>query len=134
MSQRLSDTQAAWIVVFLVLLINAAALLPELSISRFDVNDSVFHYTMADRMVQAFERGENPLDCWVSEWTLGYPVSRTYQPLGHFLMASLYLALAKTVSLMTLFVWIRYLLVVLLPVTVYAAGRQLNMPSGAAAA
>ncbi len=134
MSQQLSDRHAAWIVVFLVLLINAAALLSELSISRFDVNDSVFHYTMADRMVQAFERGENPLDCWVSEWTLGYPVSRTYQPLGHFMMAVLYLSLAKSVSLMTLFVWVRYLLVVLLPLSVYVAGRQLRMTPAAAAA
>jgi hypothetical protein len=115
--------------------LNAIALAPELAIGRFDLNDSIFHYTMSERMVQAFERGENPLDCWVSEWTLGYPVSRTYQPLGHLTVAVVYIGLGKLVSLMTVFGWIRYLAVALLPFTIYIAGRQFHMnPSSAAAA
>lgn len=133
MKHRFSELQIARLLVCFVVLVNAAALLSELSISRFDLNDSVFHYTMADRMVQAFERGENPIDCWVSEWTLGYPVSRTYQPLGHLLLAALYVLLGKTVTLMTLFVWVRYLAVALFPLTVYFAGRQFSLSPTAAA-
>ena len=66
-----------------VLVVNAAGLWPELAVSRVDLNDNVFHFTLTERMVQAVERGENPLDCWSSEWSLGYPVLRTYQPLAH---------------------------------------------------
>ncbi|MBI2821499.1 MAG: hypothetical protein HYX74_04690 [Acidobacteria bacterium] len=125
----------AWLVVLAVVGLNAAGLAPELSIGRANLNDSVFHYAMIDRVVQAIQRGENPLDFWVSEWALGYPVPRTYQPLGHLSLALLYLALGKTVSLITLFCWASYLLVVLLPLTVYASGRLLALrPSSAAAA
>src|ERR1035441_10798095 len=93
---------------------SAAGLWPELSISRVDLNDNVFHFTLVERMVQAVEHGENPLDCWSPEWSLGYPVLRTYQPLAHTLVVLVYFALGKSVGLMTVFVWIRFLAVVLL--------------------
>src|SRR4030095_1358458 len=73
----------ALICVLAVVALNAFALSAELRAGKFDVNDSVLHSTLADRMVQAVERGENPMDFWVSEWSLGYPVPRTYQILGH---------------------------------------------------
>ena len=101
---------------------------------QFDLNDSVFHYTLVDRIVQAIERGENPLDCWVSEWTLGYPVPRTYQILGHISVALLYFVLGKTVSVLTLFVWARFLLIAFLPLTVYVSARLLMLPISAAVA
>src|SRR5215831_3030277 len=100
----------------------------ELAAGRFDLNDSVFHYTLIDRMVQSIEKGENPLDHWVSEWTLGYPVPRTYPILGHLSVALLHFALLKTVSVLTLFIWTRYLLIVLLPLTVYVSARLLLLP------
>ncbi|PYR85464.1 MAG: hypothetical protein DMG19_14875 [Acidobacteria bacterium] len=37
---------------------------------------------LADRTVLAIETGENPMDWWVSEWTFGYPVPRTYPMLS----------------------------------------------------
>ena len=55
-----------------VLAVNAVGLWPEISISRVDLNDNVYHFTLVERMVQAIEHGENPLDCWSSEWSLGY--------------------------------------------------------------
>src|SRR5437867_3187824 len=117
----------AMLCVLVVVAANAYALRHELAAGRFDLNDSVFHYTLVDRTVQSIESGENPLDYWVSEWTLGYPVPRTYPTLGHLFLALLHLALGKTVSTLTLFIWARYLLVVLLPLTVYGAARLLML-------
>jgi uncharacterized membrane protein len=124
----------ALICVLAVVALNAFALSAELRAGKFDVNDSVLHYTLADRMVQAVERGENPMDFWVSEWSLGYPVPRTYQILGHLSLVFLYFLLGKTVSVLTLFVWARYLLLVLLPLSVYFSGRLLMLPKPAAVA
>ena len=118
-----------------VLVVNAAGLWPELSISRVDLNDNVLHFTLVERIVQAVERGENPLDCWSPEWSLGYPVLRTYQPLSHALVALVYFALGKSVGLMTIFVWVRFLSVVLLPLSFFAAARLMGLrPLTAAAA
>src|SRR5947209_5308907 len=100
-------------IVILVLLVNAAVLWPEISISRVDLNDNVFHYTLIERIVNTVQAGGNPLDCWSPEWSLGFPVLRTYQPLAHLLVAGIYFALGKTVSLMTVFVWARFLSLVL---------------------
>ena len=118
-----------------VLVVNALGLWPEISISRVDLNDNVFHFTLVERIVQAVERGENPLDCWSPEWSLGYPVLRTYQPLAHALVALVYFALGKSVPLMTVFVWVRFLSVVLLPLSFFAAARLMGLrPLTAAAA
>src|SRR4051812_39686477 len=117
-----------------VLLVNAFALWPETSISRVDLNDNVFHYTLIERIVQAVQSGENPLDCWSAEWSLGYPVLRVYQPLAHLTVAGLYFALGKSVSLMTLFVWARFLSVALLPFSFFWAARRLGLSQLTAAA
>ena len=117
-----------------VLAVNVAALWPELSISRVDLNDNVFHFTLIERMVQAVERGESPLDCWSPEWTLGYPVLRTYQPLSHALVALVYFALNKSVGLMTVFVWVRFLSLVLLPLSFHVSARLMGLPPLTAAA
>src|SRR5262245_8616261 len=124
----------ALICVLAVVAVNAVALSAELTAGKFDVNDSVLQYTLADRMVQAIERGENQLDFWVSEWTLGYPVPRTYQILGHLILAFLYFVLGKTVPVLTLFIWARYLLVLLLPLSVYVSARLLMLPRSASVA
>src|SRR5262245_31173780 len=124
----------ALICIVAIVAINAVALSAELRTGQYDLNDSVLHYTLIDRMVQAIQRGENPFDCWVSEWTLGYPVPRTYQVLPHLSLALLYLALGKTVSVLTLFAWARFLLIALLPLTVYVSARLLRLPSTIAVA
>ncbi len=130
-----SEGGAAWLIVLGTLALNAFWLRPELSITRLDLNDNVLHYTLIERMVEAVEGGENPLDHWVGEWTFGYPAPRTYQPLGHLVVALLYLGLGKSVGLMTLFIWVRYLLLLLLPLTVYGSARWMGLrPAYAAAA
>ena len=75
------EQQLPVLVLAAILIVNAAALWPELSISRVDLNDNVMHFALVDRMVQAIQNGENPIDFWSPEWSLGYPVLRTYQPL-----------------------------------------------------
>jgi hypothetical protein len=40
-----------------VVLLNAAALAPELVVSRVDLNDHIFHFTLIDEMAHAVERG-----------------------------------------------------------------------------
>jgi hypothetical protein len=117
-----------------VLVTNGLALLPEMKIGRVDLNDNVFHYTLIERIVQALEAGDNPLDCWSPEWSLGYPVLRIYQPLSHIIVAGAYFALGKTVSLMTLFVWARWLSVALLPLSYFGLARRLGLPELTAAA
>ena len=126
--------QRAWLLVLVWTLLHAFALRHELTITTVDLNDNVYHYTLAARMVQALESGENPLDCWVSEWSFGYPVSRTYQPLGHIVPALTHLALGKSLSLLTIFVWIRYLLLCLFPLTIYYSSRLLHLDRPAAVA
>ena len=80
-----------------VLIVNAVGLVPELTISRVDLNDNVMHFPLIEGMVQAIERGANPFDWWAPEWSLGYPVLRTYQPLAHAIVAAAYFALFKSV-------------------------------------
>ena len=134
-SMKLSrDSNLAFAVLCLVVVVNAAALWPELSISRFDLNDNVFHFGLVERIVQAIEHGRSPLDLWSPEWSLGYPVLRTYQPLAHWLVAAVYFALGKAVPLMSVFLWVRFLSVALLPLSFYAAARRLNLSPLAAGA
>lgn len=111
-----------------VFIANAIGLAPELTISRVDLNDNVMHYPLIVGMVQAIERGANPFDWWAPGWSLGYPVLRTYQPLAHAIVAGVYFALFKSVSLMTVFVWVRYLSIVLLPLTFFITARLLSLP------
>src|SRR4051794_35936838 len=60
---------------------------PELRINRVPLNDVVYHLTASERMLDGFKHGEPFLDMWVSEWGLGYPVWRSYQPLPHAVAA-----------------------------------------------
>src|SRR6266511_3213000 len=68
---------------------NAFFLAPELRISRAPLNDLVFHRAASERLEASLEHGEPFLDPWVSEWSLGYPLWRSYQPLAHLLAALL---------------------------------------------
>ncbi len=119
---------------FIALLLNGAGLFPELGITRVDLNDNVLHFPLIQGVVQAIEHGRNPFDWWAPEWSLGYPVLRTYQPLPHAMVALAYFGLFKSVSLMTVFVWVRYLSVALLPLTFFVTARLLSFSSLTAAA
>ena len=129
------EKTVAFSLLAVVLIANVIGLVPELTISRVDLNDNAMHFPMVAEMVQAIERGDNPFDWWAPEWSLGYPMLRTYQPLAHAIVAAGYFALFKSVSLMTVFVWVRYLSVALLPLTFFITARLLSLsPLTAAAA
>jgi hypothetical protein len=115
---------------------SAIGMWPDLAASRVDLNDNVSHFALIERIVDTVAHGGNPLDTWSPEWTFGFPNLRVYQPLAHFLVAAVYFALGKSVSLMTVFVWVRFLAVVLVPVSFYFAARlvDLGRPAALAAA
>ena len=97
-------------------------LLPELTIGRYDLNDNVAHVTIVERMATTLSAGGSPMDFWVPEFTFGYPVARTYQLMPYGLVVGLYFLMGKTVSLLTVFLWVKYLAIVLLPVSFSYAG------------
>jgi hypothetical protein len=115
-----------------VLAWSAAGLWPDVAISRVDLNDNVSHFAMIERIVHTIEHGDNPLDTWSPEWTSGFPMLRVYQPLAHFLVAAIYFLLGKSVSLMTVFAWVRFLAVLTFPLTFYATARLLDLSEAAA--
>ena len=105
----------------------AVLLAPELRIERVPVNDAVFHLAASERLGQSILHREPFLDPWVSEWSLGYPVWRTYQPLPHLLAAGV-LAIGRPFgSPAALFAALQYALLVLLPISAYAAARGLGL-------
>jgi uncharacterized membrane protein len=113
----------------------AVCLAPELRIGRAPLNDSVFHLAASERMIDAFARREPFLDPWVSEWSLGYPLWRSYQPLPHLLSAAVLWATAPLADHATAFAALEYVLLVLLPLSVYLGARLLGLrpgPSGLA--
>ncbi len=125
----------AWSILAAVLAVHAVVLAPELTITRVDLNDNVFHYGIVEDMTRAIERGDNPVDWWAPEWSMGYPVPRTYQPLAHLIVVAIYFLLFKSVSLMTIFIWVRYFSVLLIPLTFFATARLMTFsPLTAAAA
>jgi uncharacterized membrane protein len=116
----------------LALLFNAVALAPELEIGRLPPNDSVFHLAAAERLGESIVRHEPFLDPWVSDWALGYPVWRSYQPLPHLLAAAV-IALARAGSAPAdAFAALQYVLLVLLPACVYLGARLLALGPGGA--
>ena len=117
-----------------VMLVQAVAIWPELTVGRITKNDNVSHFTLLEGMVQAVEQGENPLDFWSPEVAFGFAIFRGYQPLAHGIVVLIYFALGKTVSLMTVFVCVRFLAMVLLPLSFFAMARLLGLSPLTAAA
>jgi hypothetical protein len=126
--QVLKERAIALSLLAATLLANAIGLAPELTIGRQDRNDGAMHFPLVAGMVHAIERGDYPFDFWAPESSLGYPVLRTYQPLAHAIVAIAYFALFKHVPLITVFVWVRYLAVVLVPLTFFLTARLLSLP------
>jgi uncharacterized membrane protein len=116
----------------LALLFNAILLASEVRIGRVPLNDSVFHRAAAERLGESLARGEPFLDPWVSEWSLGYPVWRTYQPLPH-LVGTAWLQIAgRFTDPASAFAWLEYLSLVLLPASVYGGARLFGLRATAA--
>ncbi len=111
---------------------NAYYASPELRIDRVPLNDLVFHLAASERMEMSFERGEPFLDPWVSEWALGYPVWRSYQPLGHVVAATAIHMFRRVADPASTFAVLFYLLIATLPISVYVGGRLFGLSPPAA--
>jgi hypothetical protein len=125
---------AALSILLAVLAWNAWALRAELYSGGADLNDNVSHFRLTAEMASVIEHGGNPLDFWSPEWSLGFAQMRDYQPLAHMLVVLVYFALGKAVALVTVFVWVRYLALVLLPLSFFFMVRCFELPPLTAAA
>lgn len=107
------------VLVACAVLFNAWYAAPELRIGRVSLNDVVYHLAASERMETSFERGEPFLDPWVSEWALGYPVWRSYQPLPHVVGAFVLRLFRGWGDPSAIFAVLFYLLIVTFPISVY---------------
>ncbi|HJZ99571.1 MAG TPA: hypothetical protein VKE70_23835 [Candidatus Solibacter sp.] len=116
------------ILVCALIALNAFVLWPELSINHVDLNDNVSHVTFIEDMAHAVDTGANPFDFWMPECVMGFPVFRTYQPLGHAMVVAAYFITGKSIPLIVLFSWARFLSMVLLPLAFFVFARLIELP------
>ncbi len=116
----------------IALVFNAILLAPEIAIERMPVNDLVFHLAASERMEQALARAEPFIDPWVSEWSLGFPLWRSYQPLPHLAGAAVIRLLRPFADPDRAFAIFYYFLILLLPVSVYVGARLFELTPSAA--
>lgn len=105
---------------------------PELRMNRLPINDVILHLSASERMESTFEHGEPFLDSWVSEWGLGYPIWRSYQPLPHVAAAALLRLFRGFAAPDAIFAAFFYFLLIAFPVSVYIGARLLGLPPPAA--
>jgi hypothetical protein len=124
----------AWVgygLLAVALTFNAIALFPEVRVERVPSSDLAFHLAASERLRASLAAGEPFLEPWVSEWSLGYPVWLSYQPLPHLAAAGA-LAAFRNVPPDAVFAAFYYGVVVLLPLSVFAGARLLGMTPAAA--
>src|SRR5215469_7373961 len=115
------------------ILFNAIMLLPELTRAIPSLNDDNFHYLLVRQASAALQQGANPFDFWVPQQELGFPQFYYYQHLPHLAVVVLHRLLFESVNLLTLFNLVRYLLMVLFPLTVWWSMRTMEFSATAAA-
>ena len=115
----------------LPMLFNAIVLLPEITVAIPSNNDDADHYAYIQRADDAISRGANPFDFWAPEMEFGFPPFVYYQHLPHLAIVALH-RFVPFVDLLTLFNFVRWLLMVALPVTVWWSLRRLGVPAAGA--
>ena len=126
-------TAALTLLVAVPIAANAIGLLPEITVPVANVNDDAEHALYIQDASEAFARGENPLDSWVPEMDEGFPQFLYYQNLPHLSVVVLHRLLLGTIDIFTVFNIVRYLLLVLFPLTVFWSMRRMEFDTGAAA-
>ena len=111
----------------LALLFNAILLAPEARIERVPVNDLPFHIGAAQVLGHSIAHGEPFMDPWVSQWSLGFPLWRVYQPLPHLVAAAVIALSRPFASPAASFALFYYLLLVLLPASTYLGARLMGL-------
>ena len=123
----LGHSKVGLLLLALAVAFNAWFAAPELRINRVPLNDVVFHLAASERMGTSLERSEPFLDPWVSEWSLGYPVWRSYQPLPHFVAALTIRAFRSFADPASIFAAVFYLLIVAFPISVFVGAQRLGL-------
>lgn len=118
---------------FIPMVFNAIALWPEVSLPVPSLNDDAVHYLLIQRASEALTRGENIFDHWLPEFELGFPMFFYYQHLPHLTVVALHRLFLEKFDLLTVFNALRYLLLVVFPLTVYWSMRRLEFSRVAAA-
>ncbi len=111
----------------------AIGLLPEITVGVANVNDDTEHALYIENASDALARGENVLDFWVPEMDEGFPQFLYYQNLPHLSVVALHRVLLGTIDIFTVFNIVRYLGLVLLPLTVFWSMRRMDFDTVAAA-
>src|SRR6267143_1292611 len=121
------------LIVALPMLFNAIALLAEVAFSVPNVNDDAEHVLFIQQASDAWAAGQDPLDFWVPQLELGFPQFLYYQNLPHLVVVALGKVTFGLIPLRTLFDLVRYLLLVVFPLTVFWSMRRLGFSEVAAA-
>lgn len=100
---------------------------PEIGLGSFPVHDGTLHQALSRRVLEAVGAGENPVDCWVSFSSMGYPVWRSYQPLVHWLTATAMAVGGAFASSGAVFGFLTWLLLCLHPLAFFKASRMLGV-------
>jgi hypothetical protein len=106
-----------------ILAFNWVLISPELDIGRSAQNDHVLHWMLIQDIAQA----KHPLDVWSPTVAMGEPITRLYQPGAHLIVVGIWRVLYGMVPLMTVFLWVHFLSLVLLPLSFYACARLLRL-------
>jgi hypothetical protein len=114
-------------------LFTAVALWHEVAVPLPSTNDDANHFLWIQRASDALARGENPSDPWVAEMELGFPPFAHYQGLPHLFVVLAHRVLLGFVDLLTVFNLTRWLLLSLLPLTVFWSLRRIGLSPLAAA-
>ena len=114
------------------MLFNAITLLPEITTPIASNNDDANHFIYIQRADEAIARGANPFDFWAPEMELGFAPFVYYQHLPHLAVVAVHRTLVPFADLLTLFNVMRWLLLVLLPLTVWWSLRRLGVPAAGA--
>ncbi len=117
------ETVARALIVLVPTLIMAWGLLPELTIRTPSVNDDSVHFLFIRQASAALDAGQNLFDHWDPQFEAGVPQFLYYQHLPALAVIALQRLSLGTLDLLAAFNVVRFLLMVLFPLTVYVAMR-----------
>ncbi len=115
------------------MILNAIALLPELTIPAPSVNDDAYHYLFIQRASEALANGDNIIDHWLPSIENGFPQFLYYQHLPALAVVGVERLSFGNLDLLTSFNLVRYILLVALPLTVFVSMRWFGFSTVAAA-
>jgi hypothetical protein len=121
------------IILISVTIFYAVMLFPDLANLSPNLNDNVLQYNICVSMKGEIESGGNPIDHWLPYWSSGYAMLHNYQHLPHLMVVLTYFILFKQLSLLFIYHFYLYLLLVSFPLVLYFSLRAMRFPMLASA-